>query len=117
MEPIDFVRGIRKSIVNDGLQVYHDILNNTSQSEATDPYWIEVLQFFLSLNEVQQLLLLKLIRQIEVDTVSSIFAVLDGIAKIDNQSEEIHLTLNDSTQLSGDLQDIFLELEEFENRT
>jgi len=52
-------------------------------------------------------------RQVMVDTVSNVFAILDGVSFLEGQEGEISLAIGESReQINGELQDRFLELEE-----
>ncbi|WP_185843532.1 hypothetical protein [Pseudoalteromonas luteoviolacea] len=52
-------------------------------------------------------------RQVSVDTISNLFALLDGVSCLEDQDGDFRLTIeNVKEQLNGDLQDIFLEIEE-----
>ena len=54
-----------------------------------------------------------IVRQVMVDTISNVFAVLDGVSQLDCQVGELSLTSNSGSQrINGELQDRFLELEE-----
>jgi len=47
-------------------------------------------------------------RQVSIDTVSSIFGVLDGVTLLDQFREDFAVTYDGGPPLNGDLQDIFL---------
>lgn len=111
MEATDFVNGIRRSVIDDNLTAYKDLFENSNQ--ASDPYWKEALAFFSSLNVDQRNTLYKIIRQVEVDTVSSVLGILDGTTYVDDEASNFKLLTDEGEQpLNGELQDIFLEMEE-----
>jgi hypothetical protein len=54
MKPIEFIEGIRRSVVESNLKTYQDLFTNTKLTEATDPYFINALNFFNGLNTEQK---------------------------------------------------------------
>ena len=52
-------------------------------------------------------------RQVMVDTLSNVFAVLDGVSMLSGQEEDFVLS-HQGKRLNGDLQEIFLSQEEDE---
>jgi hypothetical protein len=50
----------------------------------------------------------EVIRQTAIDTVSNVFAVVDGVAKLNGQDGDCSLTCG-TDSISGELQDHFLE--------
>ncbi len=110
MEPREFIQGVRESIVKSNLNTYQALFN--TKDNITDPYWINALSFFSSLNDEQKVVFFNIVRQVEVDTISSFLAILDGIKIIKGQNSDFKLTtISDDLVINGDLQDIFLELE------
>ncbi len=114
MKPEDFVKKIRESILDENVGIYKDLFNSTSVDEASDEYWKEALRFYGKLNSEERETLFKIIRQVSVDTISNLFGVLDGVTCLDDQGEDFTLTIGDDGKgkINGDLQDIFLEIEE-----
>lgn len=113
MEAENFVNKIRQSVIDENTSIYKDLFETTAINQANDPYWQEALKLFGQLDDVQKETLFKIMRQVSVDTVSNIFAILDGVSSLENQDGEFTLSLDgDSQKLNGDLQDIFLSLEE-----
>lgn len=111
MQSRQFVVGLREEVVEANLTSYRQLFANTSPTGATDPYWREALALYAHLNEDQREVLFKIIRQVVVDTTSSLLAVLDGVSRLRSQKEAFTLRCGDD-RLDGDLQDQFLELEE-----
>lgn len=113
MKPEEFVKKIRQSVLDENIAIYKDLFEGTSIDQATDLYWIEALGLFNKLSDDDKKILFKIMRQVSVDTISNIFALFDGINFLEDQTENFSLTLNDKQErLNGDLQDIFLEIEE-----
>lgn len=113
MRTRQFVEKIRESVIDSNNQTYRKLFQNTLLDQVKDPYWVKALSLFNSLNIEQREVLFSIIRQVEVDTVSNIFGILDGTSTLyDNQEEEFVLSTDSGAiKISGDLQDIFLELE------
>jgi hypothetical protein len=113
MKSIEFIEGLRSVVIESNFQIYQDLFNNTRSEDTKDRYLINALKLFNALTADQKKVLFTIIRQIEVDTVSNILAILDGTTSLGNyQPGDIKLTFNNSNHpLQGNLQDIFLELE------
>jgi len=101
----DFVQGIRKTVVEENTEIYRDLFENTES--ATDAYFIRALSLYHSLDDEQRKVFLEVTRQVSIDAVSSLFAILDGVTPIEGQAEEIRVVCGDE-ELSGELQDAFL---------
>lgn len=106
MNAEQFTAQIKASVVEENVRIYRDLFENTEN--ATDPYWQRALAFYRSLDESQKEVFFEVIRQTIIDTVSSLFAVIDGVTYLDGQDGDCSLTCGPD-QLSGELQDHFLE--------
>ena len=109
MDSTQFVQEIKKSVVDESLLIYQDLFQNSTN--ATDPYWIEALSFFSTLNIEQKTTFFKIIRQIEVDTTSTILGIIDGVVSIGEFDELLLINAEENKTLNGALQDEFLALE------
>lgn len=70
-----------------------------------------MLALYQSLSPAQRPVILEIMRQVEIDTVSAIFGILDGSSTLDGKSADVellHKTARSRTRLDGDLQDLFL---------
>ena len=101
-----FTAQIKASVVEENVRIYRDLFENTEN--ATDPYWQRALGLYRSLDNSQKDVFFEVIRQTAIDTVSNVFAVIDGVTQLDGQDGDCSLTCG-SDQLSGALQDHFLE--------
>ncbi len=101
MKPIEFIQIINTEVVD--VEIYKNLFNETAVESATDEYWIKALTFFKNLKNEDKEVFFSIIRQIEVDTVSCLLNLIDD--------EDFKLTHN-KTKINGELNDIFLELEE-----
>lgn len=106
MKADEFVAQIKKSIIEENTDIYHDLFENTQS--ATDPYWDRALGLYNSLSEHQRLVFFEIVRQTAIDSVSNVFAVVDGVTQIEGQDADIRLFCG-ADELSGQLQDHFLK--------
>ena len=110
-----FIIELRESIIEENLIFYKDTLINTNLDDVSDNYWREFILFFRKLPKKDKEILLKILRQVEVDTISSILSLLDGNFWLPSQDEEFRLTVKGQDEiLNIELQDIFFDLEENE---
>lgn len=113
MNPEEFVKKIRYSVLDENMDIYRDLFENTVIDQTSDLYWQEALKLFKNLDTDAKETLFKIMRQVSVDTISNLFSLLDGISYLEDQSEDFTLTVGTEINiLNGDLQDIFLEIEE-----
>ena len=111
--PDDFVARLQKAILEDNLAIYRELFDTTKVDNASDPYWIRALSMYAKLDGAGRAVLLEIIRQVMADTISNVFAILDGVSDLESQDGDFRLTIGDSNeQLNGELQDQFLALEE-----
>ena len=113
MNAEEFVRRVRKSIIEENLSTYKDLFQSTDPKDATDPHWNRALQLYDDLSDEDRAALFAIVRQSMVDTISNIFGILDGTSGLDGELAAFSL-IDDSTaeRLNGELQDRFLEQEE-----
>lgn len=110
MEPVEFINALRQVVIAETGVHYETSLNDTRA--ATDPTWKNFKSIYASLNAAQQKAVLAFIRLVQVDTVSSMLGVLDGSSYLSDHDEQFTLTTSQGEELNGDLQEIFLEIEE-----
>jgi hypothetical protein len=113
MNPHDFVSQVRASVVDENVATYRTLLETTPAASASDPYWRGLLGLHDRLSEVDRRVLRGVMRQVAVDTVSNLLAIIDGALRMKGQNEDVELVGVKSRQrLDGSLQDLFLEMEE-----
>lgn len=115
MSPEKFIGGVLKTVIEEGVASYKEIF--ADPGEVTDKYWMRVFDLYRSLSPAHRKVILEIMRQVEIDTVSEIFGILDGTNQINGKFEKfdlIHKTGKSSVRLNGDLQDLFLEKVETE---
>jgi hypothetical protein len=112
MTPEEFVAQIRSAVVGQNIVIYKDIFETTSPADASDMYWKRALTLYNSLGGQDRYLFFEIVRQIMVDTISNLFGILDGVSSLGGISEDFILTSkSDGLKINGDLQDIYLALE------
>ncbi|WP_446011593.1 hypothetical protein [Candidatus Electrothrix sp.] len=111
MNPDDFVEIIRGKILDENSKIYADLFDKTKIDEVTDNNWKVALEVYNGLDDRSKSLFLSFVRQVMTDTLSNLFAILDGSAWLEQQEDDFVLS-HTGTKLNGDLQNIFLEKEE-----
>jgi hypothetical protein len=113
MNDEQFVKKVRQSIIDENSKIYKELFDSNEQDQVSDPYWQEALSLYKNLSAGEKETLLRIMRQVSVDTISNIFALLDGASYLEGQDGLFRLTMeNKQEKINGDLQDIFLEIEE-----
>jgi hypothetical protein len=105
MKPEAFVSGVQ-SAIDENVGTYARLFVSTET--ATDEYWIAARRLFDSLSSADRQVVLSIMRQVAIDTVSTMFGLFDGTSAIQGQFEKFDLT-HKGTKLNGDLQDLFIE--------
>jgi hypothetical protein len=111
MKSVEFVEAIRQRVIESDYAVYQNLLG--SADEAKDPIWKNILPVYKGLAKEQQESFLNFLRLIQVNAVSHILGILDGSTYLNENKESFILkTESDEGVINGNLQDIFLEMEE-----
>jgi len=109
----ELVKKIRSSVLDENQAIYKDIFQSTNINDASAPYWQGALGLFEKLDDGEREILFSIVRQTTVDTISNMLGVLDGVTTLEGFDGDFVLSLeSEEEQLNGDLQDIFLEIEE-----
>ena len=74
MTPEDFVVQIRKSIVDENLSAYRNILTCTEVQNARDPHWQRALRLYANMKPDEREVLFDIIRQVMIDTIANMLA-------------------------------------------
>jgi hypothetical protein len=110
MTPDRFVKDVVTTIVDGGVTSYKGTF--AERGEVTDAYWRRVLDLYRSLPRRQKRVMLDIMRQVEVDTLSHVFGILDGSSQLGGRFQDFELfhrgRRGARTRLDGDLQDLFL---------
>lgn len=102
-----FIRSLWETVVEDGIDTYKDLYENTEVTERTVNYWKNALALYHSFNEKQKNIFINIIEQTMIDTISSIFGVLDGSGTLSGGDFEFDIKIN-GVSTEGELQDTFL---------
>lgn len=103
-----FIRSVYKTVVEGGKNIYRDLYENTEITERTVKYWKNALKLYHALDDNQKNVFINIIEQTMVDTISSIFGVLDGSSTLDGEEFEFEVKIN-GISTEDELQDTFLE--------
>lgn len=106
-----FVKALRSGVIDDNMRAYAEVVASRHADDVADVHWKRVLGLFSSASPEQRDVIFAIMRQVAVDTVSSVFGILDGVSAIEDLPGEITVTYEGET-VSGELQDYFLSLEE-----
>jgi hypothetical protein len=107
----EFVIQLRTMVVDEAIVLYRDLFVNTSIDDATDPYWKRAIALFATLPSEQQKVFFEVMRQVAVDTTSTILGVLDGDCAA-GEIRDLLLADEGGQRLNDDLQALFLGQEE-----
>lgn len=110
----NFVKSIYKTLVEDGKDIYKDLYENTKVSEKTVDYWKNALELYHSFDDKQKDVFMNIVKQTMIDTISSVFGVLDGSSTLSGGDFEFEVRIN-GISTEDELQDTFLELVEENN--
>ena len=111
MNTRDLVIALRKEVIQSNMDEYESLFEKTQAAEVTDDYWKDALSLYRGLDINQREIFLRILRQVMVDTISHVFAVLDGVSFLENQHQDFDLSY-EGQQLNGKLQEAFLQIEE-----
>lgn len=103
-----FVKSLYESIVKENLQLYKDMYQTTKNPSKSNDYWKVINSFYHGLTIEDKDILMKIIEQTMIDTISNILGAIDGSSTLQNCSLEPKLLL-DAIDTEGELQDSFLE--------
>ncbi len=104
-----FIENLYQTLVNDGRGIYEDLFNNTVVNSKTSDYWKNALELYSGLNEESRKVFLDVIQHTIIDSISSVFGVLDGSSSLDGEEEfDIKVYIN-GVDTEEELQDSFLE--------
>lgn len=106
MSKDEFVDVLIKNILSENIDLYKSVYNHMERSEITEPHWQESVKMFDSLTEQNKSIFFKIINQVQIDTISNVLGVLDGISYTPQDGEFI-LTHN-SEKINEDIQSLFL---------
>lgn len=103
----NFVKSIYKTLIEDGKDIYKDLYENTKVSERTVDYWKNALELYHSFDDKQKDVFMNIVKQTMIDTISSVFGVLDGSSTLSGEDFEFEVRIN-GISTEDELQDTFL---------
>ncbi len=111
MSPEHFVLAIQNAVVRDNLAVYSELFRSTPIEKAVDPHWVRALTLFNGLDEENKHVLIEIICHTMVDTTANLLAIVDNCCPVPGIEGDVALFV-DGERMGGDLQELFLELNE-----
>ncbi|WP_051686820.1 hypothetical protein [Microbulbifer sp. HZ11] len=114
MKGQEFVSKVYAELVENSVSQYREMYEKANPERASDEFGRKAICFYQGLSSDDKEVLLQMMRQVSVDTVSHIFAVLDGVSWLEGQESDFCLSQEHSrgTLINGDLQGMFLEQDE-----
>lgn len=104
----EFIKGIYKTLVDEGVMIYKDLYENTSITGNIIEYWKQALKLYQTLTDEEKKIFFEIIKQTIIDTVSGMFGVIDGSSTLSGADCDISIKIN-GVDTDNDLQDGFLE--------
>lgn len=115
MKEIDktFVEETFKEVVLDNLKCYREMYLDRKIPSDAKGAGVKKILFVQNLNSEDREILFSLLSQVTIDSISSIFGIIDGSSYLDKFSGVGEFSLkyggNLKKKISGDLQSLFLE--------
>ena len=108
MNEDDVARRLLDGVVSENSAEYRKLFKELTQDEITDPYWQDALKFFDSLSPSRREVFFSILRQVSIDTVSTVAGALDGTTDI-GLHEDLYLVASNGEKMRRNLQSSFLE--------
>lgn len=102
----NFVKNIYKVVIEDGSKIYNELFEKSKITSNTVDYWKKALNMYSKLDFEQKEVFMSVLKQVMIDTVSSIFGIIDGSSSIDGDFF-IEMAINGEKN-ECELQDLFL---------
>ncbi len=112
-----FIDGLVKSVIDDNMAYYRETFEKHSISQNSEliPEWSGAVEVYKSLDNEKRAALEAFIQLVMNDTVSSLLSLIDGNSMLEGQSNPLELKLG-RKKISGELQDLFLEVIENQSK-
>ena len=104
----EFIKKLYETIIEKGMDEYQNLLDNTNIKDVTDKYWICALELYDILSSEQKANMINFGKLIMIDTISSVFGILDGSSSLNGGNMDIKVEIN-GQDTGEELQDTFLE--------
>jgi hypothetical protein len=108
MTPQEFINGLWSEVIDANLDTYHRLYENP-QRPAPE------IELFRSLPPEKRDVFFTIIRQVQVDTLATLLAILDGVSILKSQKGDFRIVYTEGAEdvISGSLSELFLgEVEE-----
>ena len=106
MEATKFLKQILTQVTHD-LEQQKTLLDQTRREDISNDYWLSFWKFYHGLDADDQLVLLRIVKQANIDATASILNVIDQSTLCEHG---VDLVDSDGNSLSGDLMASFWEL-------
>lgn len=104
------IKGIYEMIVERVESEYRNLFNNIEMKNIDDRQWKRALEIYNEFSDEDKESFFRIIKQVEIDTLSYIFGVFDGTSSFEDGEVSFDIRLEGSSEvLNCMLQDLFLE--------
>ena len=100
-----FVKEIIKNVLVDNIKFYKYTFDSSQNKDVTDLYWKEALHFYNNLSNDEKKSIFKIIYQVQIDTISTLFSHMDGVSWLEGQEEDFEFSYKEKKL--EDLQEYF----------
>lgn len=107
----ELITAIYNSILIENVEIYKSLFETTKIGPKTTEYWKSSLGLYEKLTDADKKVLLNIIEQTMIDTISNMLGAIDGTSTLAGFESNIELTVQKQC-VQGDLQDLFIEFVE-----
>jgi len=108
MKDKDFCKFLYQTVVDEAIREYQKLIEQSDLNLSHNAYWKNLCLLYQSLNTENKSILIEIMRQISIDTISHLLGILDGSSYFGKYNKDFNLSYNNQ-KLNGSLQDLFLE--------
>mgnify|MGYP004545761317 CR=1 FL=1 len=109
-----FIEKLIDMLIVEGIEEYKASNETLQIGPKTINYWKDVKQLYVTLDQKQKEIYYEIIRQVMIDTISSVFGILDGSSTLSGGDFEFEVRIN-GISTEDELQDTFLGFVEENN--
>src|SRR5690554_1519400 len=102
------IRSLYDSIVKENKKMYSEMFYNNVTSKNSTTHWKQALSLFNDLSGDNKVVLLNIIEETMIDTISNLLGIIDGNVTLSGNVEPPQL-FYDGKDVSDEMQDLFLE--------
>lgn len=103
----EFVKRIYGTIVEEGSSTYRELYETTTITEHTVDYWKKAIGLYQTFDDDKKEIFNDILKQTIIDTISSVFGILDGSSTLSGGNFEFDIKIN-GVDTENELQDTFL---------